>query len=72
MGTTHLGSLELSGSLTMTGGVLIAPTKAAAPSSPTVGSQYYDSALAKFRIYQDSGWTNVDGSAAGSLDAALA
>ena len=72
MGTTNFDSIELSGSLTMTGGVLTAPSAATAPTSPSVGDQYYDTVLRKFRVYQDSGWSNIDGSAAGSLDAALA
>ena len=72
MGTTNLDSLVLTGSLSMSGGVLNAPSAASAPASPTIGDSYYDTTLDKYRVYQDTGWTNVDGTAAGSLDAALA
>lgn len=60
------GNLDLSNST----GNLTFSSLSSAPSSPTVGDVYYDSTLRKARIYQDTGWTNVDGSAAASLDAA--
>jgi len=52
------------------GGTLNAVSLASAPSNPTVGEIYYDTTLDKLRGYQDAGWTNFDGTAAGSLDAA--
>ena len=60
------GDLDLSNST----GSLTVSSLSSAPSSPTVGQSYYDSTLGKYRIYQISGWSNIDGSAAGSLDAA--
>lgn len=60
------GDLDLSNST----GNLTFSSLSSAPSSPTVGDVYYDSSLAKVRAYQATGWTNVDGSAAASLDAA--
>jgi len=60
------GNLDLSNST----GSLTVSSLASAPSSPTVGQSYYDSTLGKYRIYQITGWSNIDGSAAGSLDAA--
>ena len=57
--------IEMSGS-----GTLRVPSLATAPSSPTVGDTYYDTTLDRYRVYQDSGWANVDGTAAASLDAA--
>ena len=60
------GNLDLSNST----GNLTLSSLSSAPSSPTVGDAYYDSTLGKARIYQTTGWTNVDGTAAGSLNAA--
>ncbi|KKK96429.1 hypothetical protein LCGC14_2662840, partial [marine sediment metagenome] len=60
------GDLDLSNST----GLFTLSSLSSAPSSPTVGESYYDSTQGKARIYQITGWTNVDGSAAGSLDAA--
>ena len=60
------GDLNLSNST----GRLTLSSLSSAPSSPAVGDSYYDTTLQKARIYQDSGWTNVDGTAAGSLNAA--
>ena len=72
MGTTHFrGNLDVGGDLTVgDSGVLRLPSSESAPSSPTVGDSYYNSTTGKVMMYQDSGWTNVDGSAAASLDAA--
>jgi len=76
MGITHSGSLTISddlivgGSISMSGDYLDAPTSASAPSTPNTGMMYYDTTLEKFRVYQTSGWSNVDGTAAGSLDGA--
>ena len=53
-----------------TGTAASAPSASSAPSNPTVGDAYYDTTLDKYRVYQDSGWTAVDGTSAGSLDAA--
>jgi len=60
------GDLDLSNST----GSLTVSTLSSAPSSPSYGQSYYDSTLGKYRIYQITGWSQVDGSAAGSLDAA--
>ena len=60
------GDLDLSNST----GLFTLSSLSSAPSSPTVGESYYDSTQGKARIYQITGWTNVDGTAAGSLDAA--
>lgn len=60
------GNLDLSSST----GNLTLSSLSSAPASPTVGDFFYDSTLGKARVYQSTGWTNVDGSAAGSLDAA--
>ena len=60
------GNLDLSSST----GNLTVSSLSSAPSSPVVGDTYYDTTLQKYRAYQDSGWTAVDGTAAGSLDAA--
>ena len=60
------GDLDLSSST----GYLTLSSLSSAPSSPTVGDVYYDSTLAQVRAYQTTGWTNIDGSAAGTLDAA--
>jgi hypothetical protein len=75
--TTHFkGNLDIGGTITAGGvmatsaGTLRAPTATAAPSSPTVGDMYYNSTTRKFLVYQDSGWSNIDGTSAGSLDAA--
>lgn len=64
-----LGDLAVTGSLSGAGDSLTVPSSATAPSSPTVGDMYYDTVLVKFRVYQATGWTNVDGTSAGSLDA---
>ena len=60
------GDLDLSNST----GYLTLSSLSSAPSSPTVGDSYYDSTLGKARMYQTTGWTNVDGTAAGTLNAA--
>jgi len=60
------GDLDLSNSI----GHLTLSALSSAPSSPTVGDAYYNSTTGKAQIYQTSGWANVDGTAAGSLDAA--
>ena len=59
-------NLDLSNST----GNLTLSSLSSAPSSPVVGDMYYDTTLQKTRAYQDGGWTAVDGTAAGSLDAA--
>jgi len=60
------GDLDLSNSE----GILTLSSLSSAPTSPTVGESYYDSTLEKARIYQAGGWSAMDGTAAGSLDAA--
>lgn len=72
-GTTHFKSnVEVAGNLTVgDSGVFQFPSSATAPTSPSVGDAYYNTTSDKMQVYQDSGWTSVDGSAAGSLDAAL-
>jgi hypothetical protein len=60
------GDLDLSNST----GNLTLSSLSSAPSSPTVGDTYYDSTLAQARVYQAGGWSAMDGTAAGSLDAA--
>jgi len=72
MGLTHFSGVSVGDDgIEMTGsGTLTVPSIATAPSSPTVGDTYYDTTLKRFRVYQDSGWTTVDGTAAGSIDAA--
>jgi len=70
---TRFSYLHVANNLTMgDSGILRAPSLATtgAPASPTAGDMYYDTTLSKFRVYQASGWSNIDGTAAGSLDAA--
>jgi len=73
MSFTHFSGVSVGDDgIEMTGsGTLRVPSLSSAPSSPTVGDTYYDTDLDRYRVYQDSGWANVDGSAAASLDAAL-
>lgn len=59
------GGIKMAGS-----GTLRLPTIATAPSSPVVGDAYYNSTSGKIQVYQNAGWSSIDGSAAGSLDAA--
>lgn len=61
------GYLDLSNS---TAGYITIPSLSSAPSTPAVGMQYYDTTLGLIRMYQASGWSNINGTAAGSLDAA--
>ena len=72
MGTTHFKSnVDVAGDLTVgDSGIFNFPSSATAPASPEVGDAYYNTTLDKMQVYQDSGWTSVDGSAAASLDAA--
>ena len=72
MALTHFSGVSVGDDgIEMTGsGTLRVPSLATAPSSPTVGDTYYDTTLDRYRVYQDSGWANVDGTAAASLDAA--
>lgn len=72
MGTTHFkGNLDVGGNLSVgDSGVLQLPSASSAPSSPSVGDAYYNSTTGKVMMYQETGWTSVDGTAAASLDAA--
>ncbi len=63
MGITNFDSITV-------GGNLVVGSSATSPSSPALGQSYYDTATGKVMFYQANGWTNVDGSAAGSLNAA--
>jgi len=67
MPSTHFSNVVNSGTNDDT---LQLPSLSAAPTSPVVGDMYYNTTTKKAYIYQDSGWTTTDGSAAGSLEAA--
>ena len=72
MGKTHFSGLSIgSDGIEMTStGTLTLPSIDSAPSSPAVGDMYYNSTTGKVMVYQATGWTSVDGTAAASLDAA--
>jgi len=62
---THLSGLKIDD-----GDVLQLGSATTAPSSAQVGEIYYNSSTGKVMVYQATGWSSVDGTAAGSLDGA--
>ena len=62
---THFSGLKVND-----GSVLELGSFSSAPSNPLVGQMYYNIATGKGYTYQATGWTSMDGTAAGSLDAA--